>query len=141
MVYVQQCNHPSSPLAIPIPISTLPSHHHLTFPSPIIGGTFAGPRLKGKILDVGADWGLTDIQTGIFSADTRYNFQTDDGAHIFLQTSGPAQPNGNLHLRAVFETGDKKYYWLNNVVTLGVLRNVETYATGFLLRIDVWHVS
>ena len=83
---------------------------------PIVAGNFTGPRLKGKILDVGADWGITDPQTGIFSADTRYNFRTDDGANIFVQTTGPAQPDGGLHLRAVLETGDKKYYWLNNIV-------------------------
>ena len=78
---------------------------------------------------------------GIFSADTRYNFQTDDGANIFLQTSGPAQANGDLHLRAIFETGDKRYYWLNNIVAVGVLTNVATYAETFLLRIDVWHIA
>lgn len=92
---------------------------------------------------MGADWGVTDPQTGIFSADTRYNFQTDDGANIFLQTSGPAQPDGGLQLRAVFETGDKDYYWLNNVVAVGKLSNVgnDTEGKGFWLRIDVWHVS
>ncbi|EOD51025.1 putative nucleoside-diphosphate-sugar epimerase protein [Neofusicoccum parvum UCRNP2] len=83
---------------------------------PIIGGNFTGPRMNGKILNLGADWGTTDIQTGIFSADTRYQLQTDNGASIFIRTSGPEQPNGDLHLRAVLETGDRKYYWLNNVV-------------------------
>ena len=95
----------------------------------------------GKILDVGADWGLTDPQTGIFHADTRYNFQTHDGANIFLQTSGPAQPNGGLQLRGLFETGDKEYYWLNNIVAIGTLKNVDTDDEGFTLRIDIWHVS
>lgn len=76
-------------------------------------------------------------------ADTRYNFQTDDGANIFLQTSGPAQPNGDLQLRALFETGDKDYYWLNNVVAVGTLKNLgdDEQKKGFWLRIDVWHVS
>lgn len=83
---------------------------------PIVGGNFTGPRLNGKVLDLGADWGVTDPQTGIFSADTRYNLQTNDGANIFLQTSGPQQPDGKLHLRVQFETGDKRYYWLNNVL-------------------------
>lgn len=83
---------------------------------PIVGGNFTGPRLSGKILDVGADWGVTDVQTGIFSADTRYNLQTYDGANLFLQTTGPSQPNGDLHLRVVIETGNKDYYWLNNVI-------------------------
>lgn len=40
---------------------------------PIVGGNFTGPRgLEGRILDLGADWGSTDPQTGIFTADTRY---------------------------------------------------------------------
>ncbi|KAK3111077.1 hypothetical protein LTR53_014024 [Teratosphaeriaceae sp. CCFEE 6253] len=108
---------------------------------PIIGGNVTGPRITGKILDVGADWGLTDVQTGIFSADTRYNVQTDDGANIFLQTSGPAQADGTLHLRVVFETGDKDYYWLNNVVAIGVLTPVASTNISFTLRIDVWHMA
>ncbi|KAK4540497.1 hypothetical protein LTR36_009135 [Oleoguttula mirabilis] len=108
---------------------------------PIVGGNFTGPRLSGKILDVGADWGVTDVQTGIFSADTRYNLQTHDGANLFLQTSGPSQPTGGLHLRVIIETGDKDYYWLNNVIAFGILSTVATSATGFTLRIDVWHMS
>jgi hypothetical protein len=43
----------------------------------------------------------------------------------------------------LFETGDKDYYWLNNVVAVGLLSNVEGGGgdDSFLLRIDVWHVS
>jgi hypothetical protein len=63
-----------------------------------------------------------------------------------LQTSGPAQPGGGLQLRVLFETGDKDYYWLNNVVAVGKLSSVEDKSArkdgeSFLLRIDVWHVS
>lgn len=83
---------------------------------PIVGGNFTGPNLSGKILNLGADWGITDIQTGIFTADTRYNLQTDDGANLYLQTSGSGIPDGGLHLRMVIETGDKRYYWINNAV-------------------------
>ncbi|KAH7056889.1 hypothetical protein B0J12DRAFT_652696 [Macrophomina phaseolina] len=109
---------------------------------PIVGGNFTGPRLNGKILNLGADWGTTDVQTGIFSADTRYQLQTDDGANIFIQTSGPSQPNGNLHLRLIFETGDKKYYWLNNIIALGILSFAEAKADGsFTLRIDTWNMA
>jgi hypothetical protein len=86
--------------------------------------------------------GITDPQTGIFSADTRYNLRTHDGANILLQTSGPAQPEGGLQLRVVFETGDRDYYWLNNVVAVGVLSPAEGGGEDtFMLRIDVWHVS
>ncbi|USW50106.1 hypothetical protein Slin15195_G034250 [Septoria linicola] len=108
---------------------------------PIVGGNFTGPRLSGKILDLGADWGVTDPQTGIFSADTRYNLQTHDGANLWLQTSGSGVPGGGLHLRVLIETGDPKYYWLNNVVAVGVLQRVGETETGFTLRIDVWHMA
>ncbi|KAF2763241.1 hypothetical protein EJ05DRAFT_534626 [Pseudovirgaria hyperparasitica] len=108
---------------------------------PIVGGNFTGPRMSGRILDVGADWGLTDVQTGIFSADTRYNLQTDDGANIFIRTSGPSQPSGGLQLRILFETGDARYYWLNNVIAVGVLSPVSTTDDGFTLRIDAWHLD
>ena len=70
----------------------------------------------GKILDVGADWSLIDPRTNIFSADTRYNLSTDDGADIFIQTAGPKAPDGHLHLRLAFEIGSPIYYWLNNIV-------------------------
>jgi hypothetical protein len=42
----------------------------------------------------------------------------------------------------VFETGDRDYYWLNNVVAVGVLSPAEGGGEDtFMLRIDVWHVS
>lgn len=109
---------------------------------PIVGGNFTGPRLTGKVLNLGADWGLTDPQTGLFSADTRYNLQTDDGANIYIQTSGSRHPDGKLHLRLVLETGDKAYYWLNFVTAVGLLQRVAEYEDGsYTLRIDAWNVG
>jgi hypothetical protein len=47
-----------------------------------------------------------------------------------------------LQLRVVFETGDRDYYWLNNVGAVGVLSPAEGGGEDtFMLRIDVWHVS
>lgn len=57
-----------------------------------------------------------DPRTGIFTADTRYNGVTDDGADLYFQTSGPQTPSRDLHLRIKIETGDERYYFLNNVV-------------------------
>ncbi|KAF2848034.1 hypothetical protein T440DRAFT_470619 [Plenodomus tracheiphilus IPT5] len=108
---------------------------------PIVGGNFTGPRLKGQILNLGADWGTTDPQTGIFAPDTRYQLQTDNGANIYVQTSGAMQPDKTVHLRAVFETGDKEYYWLNNIVAVGILQLIATYDDGsYSLQIDVWNL-
>lgn len=90
----------------------------------------------GTVSDLGADWGITDNSTGIFSADTRYNLVTDDGANIFIQTSGPQQPDGHLHLREVFETGHPAYYWLNNIVAVGILTSGDGWVS-----IDSWQLE
>ncbi|KAL4881618.1 hypothetical protein BJY04DRAFT_188458 [Aspergillus karnatakaensis] len=108
---------------------------------PIVGGNFTGPRLSGQILDLGADWGTVDPKTKIFSADTRYNLRTNDGADIFVQTSGPMAPSGSLHLRMVFETGSREYYWLNNIVVIGRLTAVEYGNDSSVLRIDAWNFA
>ncbi|POY70030.1 hypothetical protein BMF94_6967 [Rhodotorula taiwanensis] len=107
---------------------------------PIVGGNFTGPGINGKFRSQGADWGTVDPRTGIFSADTRYNGVTDDGADVYFQTSGPMTPEGTLHLRIRLETGSPKYYYLNNVLAVGVLhilgqdsKNVST------LRIDAFN--
>ncbi|KAI8630093.1 hypothetical protein F5Y19DRAFT_484013 [Xylariaceae sp. FL1651] len=102
---------------------------------PITGGTVTGPRISGKVLDLGADWGVTD-NNGTFNADTRYNVRTDDGANIFLQTSGPTQADGHIHLRMIFETGSTKYGWLNNIVAVGIL----TAGNGYV-HIDGWQLT
>lgn len=92
------------------------------------------PLNTGKVLDIGADWGWTDPY-GTFHPDTRYQLQTDDGANIFIRTNGPAQKDGTIHLHCLFETGHKDYYWLNNVVAVGILRSGEGYVV-----IDTWQV-
>ncbi|KAK9771590.1 hypothetical protein SCAR479_11794 [Seiridium cardinale] len=113
---------------------------------PIIGGTFtfsplarlsflpsmasrgskADKNAKGTILNLGADWGWTDTHnpSGVstFHPDTRYQLRTSDGANIFIQTEGPAQTDGTIHLREKFETGSADYYWMNNIVAVGILK-------------------
>ncbi|CAJ2514035.1 Uu.00g021540.m01.CDS01 [Anthostomella pinea] len=102
---------------------------------PITGGTFSGPKLSGNVLNVGADWGLAD-RNGTFSPDSRYQLQTDDGANIFIQTNGPLQPDNTTHLRVTFETGNADYYWVNNVLAVGILRS----GTGYVV-IDTWQLT
>lgn len=106
---------------------------------PIVGGRFDGPRMSGEVLDLGADWGVTDT-TGIFSPDTRYSLRTDDGADIYIQTNGPKQPDGRTLLRGIFQTGHPDYTWLNYVVATGVLRGGTGDAKGKYVLIDMWQV-
>jgi Protein of unknown function (DUF3237) len=51
------------------------------------GGTFEGPRLRGKILSGGGDWLLIDAE-GVARLDVRAVFETDDGAAIYVQFPG-----------------------------------------------------
>jgi hypothetical protein len=146
-------------LGVPYSVGNGPHGNRVVIP--ITGGTFSGPRLKGgwkdeehgtvsetsardwhlfsnqtgRIANLGADWGLVD-KDGLFSADTRYHLQTDDGAHIFIRTSGPTQADGTIHLRIIFETGHQKYYWLNNIIAVGVLRT-----GGGGVSIDAWQLD
>ncbi|CZS99318.1 uncharacterized protein RAG0_07685 [Rhynchosporium agropyri] len=103
---------------------------------PITGGTFSGPKLAGSIINLGADWGLID-SFGVFTPDTRYGLQTQDGANIYVRTSGPASTRPyEVHLRLVFETGHANYTWLNHIVAVGVLTGYPTY-----VLIDVWQME
>ncbi|KAK3348166.1 hypothetical protein B0H65DRAFT_462569 [Neurospora tetraspora] len=86
-------------LGTQIPVGTGPRGTRIVIP--IVGGTFQGPKLKGKILNLGADWALSSTSTSgaesTVNVDTRYQLVTDDGANIFIQTRGmlPSQTRGN----------------------------------------------
>ncbi|KAF1931339.1 uncharacterized protein M421DRAFT_417988 [Didymella exigua CBS 183.55] len=104
---------------------------------PIVGGTFKGPKLQGKVLNLGADWRLTD-KDGKIRPDARYNIQTDDGTWIYVQTEGPTQPDGRTLLRGRFETSTNgTYNWLNDIVAVGVLTRSGTTA----VTIDMWEAG
>ncbi|KAI8157574.1 hypothetical protein K4K49_005271 [Colletotrichum sp. SAR 10_70] len=106
------------------------------FSDPITGGSFEGPKLTGVVLPVGADWGLLDAR-GQFEAITLFQFQTNDGANIFVRAEGPA-PNGKGILYLTLETGVDAYYWVNQLMIVGVT-NVER-DQGFV-TIDAWVLS
>ncbi|KUJ12628.1 uncharacterized protein LY89DRAFT_559112, partial [Mollisia scopiformis] len=100
---------------------------------PITGGTLSGPRIKGNFINLGADWGAID-NLGVFNPDTRYGILTDDGANIYIQTSGPTQKDGHTHLRMIFETAaNSTYSWLNEIVAVGILTGGSGYVS-----IDAW---
>ena len=79
-------------------------------------GNFTGPSLTGEVLAAGGDFGGTDPNTGIFYSDGKLFFNTTDGAAIYVGTTGATQPDGSNHQRISFETADKRYYWLNDIV-------------------------
>jgi hypothetical protein len=53
----------------------------------ILGGTFGGPGLRGRVLPGGADWQIVQAD-GLTQLDSRYTLQTDEGAFIYVQNAG-----------------------------------------------------
>ena len=102
---------------------------------PIIGGTVRGPRLSGTILNLGADW-QTVFDNGCAQLDTRYAFETDDGALVEIINYGfrhgppdvlarmaageDVDPSAYyMRTHAKLETGDKRYDWVNKTLFVG----------------------
>lgn len=102
---------------------------------PVIGGIVAGPRLNGRILNLGADW-QTIWGNGVAELDTRYALETDDGATVEIcnygYRHGPAEviaaiargedvPHSAYYMRtqARLETGDPRYEWVNRTLFVG----------------------
>jgi len=88
-------------------------------------GTIDGPRLRGSILGPSGDW-IVERSDKSRVLDVRLLVQTDDNELIYVWWRGVAYTaaNGSLFARItpVFETGARKYEWLNNVVAVGVYR-------------------
>src|SRR5262252_5171749 len=89
---------------------------------PVLGGTFEGPSIRGRVLPGGADWQLVHAN-GSAELDARYTLQTDTGALISVFNRGVRRgppevlaslragqpvPAASYYFRAVpkFETGD-----------------------------------
>jgi len=67
---------------------------------PIVGGTATGARIKGRILNVGADW-QTVQAGGVAQLDARYAIQTDDGAVIEVVSQGIRHASAEVSARIV----------------------------------------
>jgi len=115
----------------PIDVGECPNGMRTIFD--IVGGTFAGARLQGKILG-GADWLLINADR-VGRLDVRSTLETTDGAYIYVQALGilvmndkvmsslqdgtPTQFGDTYFMtQPRFETGDKRYEWLNRVVAV-----------------------
>ncbi|GAB1314604.1 Scytalone dehydratase [Madurella fahalii] len=123
-------------LAPPIPVGPGPRGDRNIFA--ITGGIFSGPRLSGTIPGFGGDWGLGDPTAGNFYVDARYQIQTAEGANIMVEANGPQQPEGILHTRNRFETGHPDYYWLNNIVAIGI---VQPGPDVKYIIVDLWKME
>jgi hypothetical protein len=113
----------------------------LTFP--ITGGDFEGPRLRGRVLDGGGDWGVVRSD-GVLELSLRVTLETDDGARIALTFDGVRHGAAGVfaalgrgetvdpaayYFRTVprFEAAGERYAFLNKIVAVG---RGENRATG-----------
>ena len=91
----------------------------------VTGGTFEGPKLRGKVIGPGADWPLV-ISPNLRILDVRTLLVTDDDQKIYMTYRGvihtPPAGQGERYWRTVpiFETDSKKYEWLTQAVFVGV---------------------
>jgi len=115
---------------------------------PILGGRVSGPHFSGVVLNIGADW-QTIFDDGLAELDTRYAFQTDDGAVIEIinyglrhgpqdvmqkLAAGDVVDPSNYYMRthARLETGHPDYLWVNKTLFVGVGARL---AAGVQLRL------
>lgn len=119
---------------------------------PILGGTFEGPAIRGKVLPGGADWQIVRAD-GLAELDTRYALQTDQGGLVYIQNAGirHAPPDVTKKLLAgeavdpsqvyfktvpTFETSAPELQWLTRAIFIGT---GERHPAEVVIR--VWKVE
>jgi Protein of unknown function (DUF3237) len=103
---------------------------------PVFGGSFAGERLSGEVLDGGADWQVVRGD-GATTLDVRLVLRTRDDALIGMAyrgiRHGPPDIIARLEkgeavdpaayyfrMAPFFETAAPQYDWINRIVALGI---------------------
>ena len=119
---------------------------------PILGGTFEGPNIRGKVLAGGADWQIVRAD-GLAELDTRYTLKTDAGDIVYIQNAGlrhaPPEITARLlagqdvdpslvYFRTVptFETAAPHLQWLTRAIFIGT---GERHPNDVIVR--VWKVE
>lgn len=119
---------------------------------PILGGTFEGPTIRGKVLPGGADWQIVRAD-GLAELDTRYALQTDSGSLIYIQNAGirHASPEVTKKLLAgepvdpsqvyfktvpIFETAAPELQWLTRAIFVGTGERMPTEVIVHVWRVE-----
>ena len=114
---------------------------------PILGGSFEGPKLKGRVLPGGADYQIIR-KDDVTILEAKYLLETDDGAVISVinrgMRHGPAEvlrrvmagekvDPSEYYFRAApeMEAPVGKYEWINKALFMSV---GERSATGVLIH-------
>ena len=124
----------------PIQHDTGEAHFGQRMIAVVTGGRFDGLRLRGRVLPGGGDWATIEADRQVLRLDARVTWMTDDDVKIYVSYRGILHPLDEmrrqyraggtksdedrraLYFRTtpIFETGDERYRWLNDIVTVGV---------------------
>lgn len=93
---------------------------------PIVGGTFIGQAIKGKVVPGGADWN-TVRKDGSSEIWARYTLETDDGKLISITNEGVhgSREGETIWTRPSFLTSTGPLAWLNENSFVGRLEPQE----------------
>jgi hypothetical protein len=105
---------------------------------PITGGSFAGPRLRGRVLPGGADRQLIR-KDGVRRLDALYEMQTDDGAVITVHNKvvvAPRDGQPDYRFSTIEVTApDGPHGWLNRLAFVGTLTSLRPARESVLVRV------
>lgn len=118
---------------------------------PILGGTFEGDRINGKVLPGGADCQLIRPD-GVAELEVRCTFQTDDDVIFLMKGLGmrhgpadvlqriadgkPTDPSEYYFRETmIFEAPAGKYEWLNKLLAVGRGERLQSQ-----VRIEAWEI-
>jgi hypothetical protein len=102
---------------------------------PIIGGTFVGERLRGRVCAGGADWS-TAYSEKLVHVCARYWLETDDGAVISIENEGWLEDSSDAAIRTTprFQCGlDGRYAFLNTGTYAGELRGAGDHSVDIVI--------
>jgi hypothetical protein len=105
---------------------------------PVRGGTFVGPRIRGKVLPGGADRQLVR-KDGVTLLDALYEMQTDDGAVLTIRnrvTVDPAaKPAPYIRSSVEVTAPEGPHAWLNRAVFVGTLHPLAPEKKAVVIRV------
>ncbi len=117
----------------------------------ILGGSFEGPGVKGRVMPGGADWQIIR-EDGFTDIDARYTLETDAGDLIYVSNigirhappdvitrlnAGEVVDQSQIYFRAIpkFETSAPELEWLMKSIFVAT---GERYPNGVVIRF--WRV-
>lgn len=108
---------------------------------PITGGSFEGPKIKGKVLPGGMDWQL-ERPDAMLDVYADYMMQADDGTLIHVINKGLISRDAKRpYIRTIpwFEVPEGPHGWLNQSLFTGTI-GAPPAGSGAAVRITVYRI-